>query len=56
MHQKIVPQNLRDYVTIKQNQEPKEKIPTYANEVEAQKAGIKKGTRVIINGVSGTWE
>jgi hypothetical protein len=32
------------------------KIPTFASESEAQKAGVKKGTRIIINGVAGIWE
>lgn len=30
-------------------------VPRFANEAEAQAAGLRPGTRVIINGVSGTW-
>lgn len=30
--------------------------PTYASEADAAAANIKPGTRVIINGVSGTWQ
>lgn len=31
-------------------------MPKFSSEAEATKAGIKKGTRVVINGVVGTWE
>ena len=31
-------------------------MPKFSSEAEAAKAGIKKGTRVVINGVVGTWE
>lgn len=30
-------------------------VPTFANEAAASAAGLKSGTKVIINGVSGTW-
>lgn len=33
-----------------------DQVPTFANEAEATAAGIKPGTKVIINGVSGTWQ
>lgn len=32
------------------------KVRSFTNEAEASKAGLKKGDRVIINGVSGTWQ
>lgn len=32
------------------------KLHVFSNEAEAAKAGLKKGDRVIINGVSGTWQ
>lgn len=31
-------------------------IPSFGSEEEAIKAGVKKGDKIIINGVSGTWE
>ncbi len=33
-----------------------DRIRSFTSEVDAAKAGLKKGDRVIINGVSGTWQ
>lgn len=32
------------------------KVPTFASEAEAEAAGLKPGTKVIINGRQGTWQ
>jgi hypothetical protein len=32
------------------------KVPSFATEAEAEAAGLKPGTKVVINGVSGTWQ
>jgi hypothetical protein len=31
-------------------------VPTFSTEAEAEAAGLAPGTRIIINGVSGTWQ
>ena len=59
VHQKPIPENLRAYVITEQTKDnlPKSENVSYEfkTEAEAAKAGLKKGTRIVINGVSGTW-
>jgi hypothetical protein len=60
VHQKPVPENLRPYVITPETkdvlQNSKNAPLEFKSESDAAKAGIKKGTRIVINGVSGTWE
>jgi len=53
---KPVPEMFRKHIFVPKVEAPANVQPvSFKNENDAAKAGLKKGTRVIINGVAGTW-
>jgi hypothetical protein len=49
---------IRDVMDVEQGLAPAAtaEVPTFSTEAEAEAAGLAPGTRIIINGVSGTWQ
>ena len=53
---KPVPEMYRKHIVVPKSQTEANAQPiNFKTEADAAKAGLKKGTRVIINGVAGTW-
>lgn len=53
---KPVPEMYRKHIVVPKSQtEANAQLINFKTEADAAKAGLKKGTRVIINGVAGTW-
>jgi hypothetical protein len=54
---KPVPEMYRKHIVVPKVETPANAPPvSFKTESEAAKAGLKNGTKVIINGVSGTWK
>jgi hypothetical protein len=52
----LAEERLRSGVRVRGDGGSPTEVPTFATEAEAEAAGLKPGTRVIIGGVPGTWQ